>query len=92
MKKWNSNERKYEKNWLRFSLGGVRETMYPKLPRNIISKFGYQGCLASLEFNGEAADPMNNALIPSDYVNDGCEGQSPKQLLTLKYVFTLHTS
>ena len=54
--------------------GGVRDSMYGKLPRQIVSTFGYQGCLASLEFNGEAADPINNALIPSDFVNEGCEG------------------
>ena len=50
--------------------------MYGKLPRQIVSSFGYQGCLASLELNGEAADPINNALIPSDFVNDGCEGET----------------
>ena len=50
-------------------------SMYGKLPRQIVSKFGYQGCLASLEFNGEAADPINNALVPSEEVNEGCEGR-----------------
>jgi leucine-rich repeat transmembrane neuronal protein 1/2 len=30
-------------------LGGVKSSMYGKLPTEIVSKFGYQGCLASLD-------------------------------------------
>ena len=48
--------------------------MYGKLPRGIVSKFGYQGCLASLDLNGEAADPVKNVLVPSQHVSEGCEG------------------
>ena len=63
--------------WIHFLFpsGGVRLNMYGKLPRQIVSRFGYQGCLASLDLNGEAADPINNALVPSDFVNEGCEGR-----------------
>lgn len=56
------------------SAGGVRAPMYDKLPRQIVSKFGYQGCLASLDLNGEAADPIKSALVPSEQVVKGCEG------------------
>ena len=58
-------------------VGGVSDLM--SLPATLSSNIltGYQGCLASLEFNGEAADPINNALIPSDFVNQGCEGKIP---------------
>ena len=48
--------------------------MYGKLPSEILSNLGFQGCLASIELNGEAADPIQNALVPSEYVNNGCEG------------------
>lgn len=48
--------------------------MYGKLPQEIVSKFGYQGCLASLDVNGEAVDPIKNVLVPSQHVNEGCEG------------------
>jgi hypothetical protein len=33
--------------------GGVRQTMYDGLPRPLLSKSGFQGCIASLETNGE---------------------------------------
>ena len=49
--------------------------MYGKLPSEIVSKFGYQGCLASLDVNGEAVDPIKNVLVPSQYVSEGCEGK-----------------
>jgi hypothetical protein len=50
--------------------------MYGKLPSEILSNLGFQGCLASIELNGEAADPIHNALVPSEYVSNGCEGKS----------------
>ena len=34
-------------------LGGVRLLMYDSLPRPLLSKSGFQGCIASLETNGE---------------------------------------
>lgn len=49
--------------------------MYGKLPKEITSVYGYQGCLASIDLNGESADPINNALVPSDKVSAGCEGK-----------------
>ena len=49
--------------------------MYGKLPSEILSNVGFQGCLASLELNDEAADPINNALVPSEYVSNGCDGE-----------------
>ena len=49
--------------------------MYGKLPSEILSNVGFQGCLASIELNGEAADPIHNALVPSEYVSSGCEGE-----------------
>ena len=55
--------------------GGVRSSMYGKLPREIVSKFGYQGCLGSLDVNDEAVDPIKNVLVPSQYVSEGCEGK-----------------
>ncbi|TRY78868.1 hypothetical protein TCAL_10650 [Tigriopus californicus] len=57
-------------------LGGVRDTMYGKLPREVEANKGYHGCLASLDLNGEATDPLNNALRTSDLVNEGCEGDN----------------
>ena len=58
------------------SSGGVRTSMYGKLPAEIVSTKGYQGCLASLDLGGEAADPLNNAVVPSSQVEEGCDGKS----------------
>ena len=61
--------------------GGVRTAMYSDLPDRIRSTFGFQGCLASIDLNGEAADPINNALVPSPLVKEGCDGEI---MMTLK--------
>ena len=57
------------------SPGGVRTAMYGTLPKQILSTFGYQGCLASIDLNGEAADPIANALVPSTLIAEGCDGE-----------------
>jgi len=54
-------------------LGGVRQEMYGNLPRPLQSKSGFQGCISSLETNGELTDPIRHALVPSSFVEEGCE-------------------
>ena len=54
--------------------GGVRPNMYGNLPRPLLSKSGFQGCIASFETNGELEDPIKHALVPSPLVEEGCEG------------------
>ena len=55
-------------------LGGVRKDMYNFLPRQIQSRHGFEGCLASLDLNGESPDTTLDALVPSLLVVPGCEG------------------
>lgn len=50
--------------------------MYSTLPRPLLSKSGFQGCIASFETNGELEDPIKHALVPSPLVEDGCEGNN----------------
>jgi hypothetical protein len=50
--------------------------MYGKLPSEILSNVGFQGCLSAVELNDEAADPINNALVPSEFVSSGCDGKA----------------
>lgn len=60
-------------------LGGVRRNMFESLPKSIASKAGFEGCLASLDVNGELVDPSGtDALIPSTLVESGCTGSSSK--------------
>lgn len=60
-------------------LGGVRRNMYEELPKTIASKHGYEGCLASLDLNGELVDPStSDALISSSLVEPGCTGSQSK--------------
>ncbi len=49
--------------------------MYSALPRPLLSKSGFQGCIASFETNGELEDPIKHALVPSPLVEEGCEGE-----------------
>ena len=54
--------------------------MYSFLPRQIHSKHGFEGCLASLDLNGESPDTTLDALVPSPLVVPGCEG-NPENLV-----------
>lgn len=49
--------------------------MYDGLPRQLLSRTGFQGCIASIEANGELLDPLKDALVPSSLVEEGCEGE-----------------
>ncbi|XP_054706570.1 neurexin-1-like [Uloborus diversus] len=59
-------------------VGGVRRSMYSSLPRLLHSRQGFQGCLASLDLNGETGDLVRDALIPSTLVSRGCAGPITK--------------
>ena len=55
-------------------LGGVPQEMYIKLPTLVQSQNGFEGCLASLELNGQTFDlTVNDILITSKLVTPGCE-------------------
>ena len=57
--------------------------MYGNLPRPLLSKSGFQGCIASFETNGDLEDPIKHALVPSPLVEEGCEGKP----LILYYIY-----
>ncbi|XP_047738095.1 neurexin-1 [Hyalella azteca] len=58
-------------------LGGVPPEMYPSLPRHVVSGRGYQGCLASMELQGDAPDPAGRDVpVRSSNVRTGCDGPS----------------
>ncbi|XP_063235605.1 neurexin 1 isoform X2 [Bacillus rossius redtenbacheri] len=59
-------------------LGGVRKDMYATLPKQIQAKHGFEGCLASLDLNGESPNIAVDAVVPSSQVTAGCEGPSTK--------------
>ncbi|KAK7071823.1 Neurexin-2 [Halocaridina rubra] len=60
-------------------LGGVPPEMYTNLPRHIVSRIGFEGCLASLDLNGDAPDPAGKDVpIISNRVFAGCDGPSTK--------------
>uniref|UniRef100_T1J5X7 Uncharacterized protein n=1 Tax=Strigamia maritima TaxID=126957 RepID=T1J5X7_STRMM len=59
-------------------VGGVPKSMYSTLPKMVQSKHGFEGCLASLDLNGDTPDPTRDALIPSTSVVAGCDGPSTK--------------
>jgi len=54
--------------------GGIRKEMYPTLPKHVQSKHGFEGCLASLDLNGESPNLLVEAVVPSTQVVSGCEG------------------
>jgi neurexin len=54
--------------------GGVRKDMFSQLPKQIQSRHGFEGCLASIDLNGESPNLVEDAEIPSSLVTPGCEG------------------
>ncbi|KAL1122948.1 hypothetical protein AAG570_003273 [Ranatra chinensis] len=59
-------------------LGGVPKDTYQQLPKQVQSKHGFEGCLASLDLNGESPDILIDAVVPSSLVAAGCDGPSTK--------------
>jgi len=54
--------------------GGLPDGMYDSLPRQVRSRGGYVGCVASLELGGDYVNPLTDALVPSNLLLAGCEG------------------
>ncbi|KAI4801715.1 hypothetical protein KUCAC02_019591, partial [Chaenocephalus aceratus] len=46
------------------------------LPKLVVSREGFQGCLASVDLNGRLPDLINDALFRSGQIERGCEGPS----------------
>ncbi|KAG1696117.1 Neurexin-3 [Nymphon striatum] len=61
-------------------LGGVPEDMFSthNLPRAIKSTYGFEGCMGSLDLNGDTPDPILDAVVPNEDVISGCAGPSTK--------------
>ncbi|XP_055677367.1 neurexin-1 isoform X2 [Lutzomyia longipalpis] len=55
-------------------VGGVFKDMYAKLPPSITSRMGFEGCLASLDLADTSPSLMDDAVVPSSLVVNGCEG------------------
>lgn len=46
---------------------------YGQLPKQILSRHGFEGCLASLDLSGESTNLINDAVVPSTLVESGCD-------------------
>jgi neurexin len=51
----------------------VEKAQYSLLPKSIISRHGFEGCLASLDLSGESPDLISDAVVPSSLVESGCD-------------------
>ncbi|KAK0080605.1 hypothetical protein PV325_013664 [Microctonus aethiopoides] len=54
-------------------IGGVEKSQYSQLPKHILSRHGFEGCLASLDLSGESIDLMTDAVVTSSLVESGCD-------------------
>ncbi|KAM9703237.1 neurexin 3b isoform 17-T17 [Menidia menidia] len=54
-------------------IGGLGPNMYQNLPKLVVSREGFQGCLASVDLNGRLPDLISDALFRSGQVERGCE-------------------
>uniref|UniRef100_A0A3P8R5M5 Neurexin 3b n=1 Tax=Astatotilapia calliptera TaxID=8154 RepID=A0A3P8R5M5_ASTCA len=57
-------------------IGGLGPNMYQNLPKLVVSREGFQGCLASVDLNGRLPDLISDALFRSGQIERGCEGPS----------------
>ncbi|XP_071453531.1 neurexin 1-like, partial [Hetaerina americana] len=55
-------------------VGGVSRDKYEILPEQIVSRHGFEGCLASLDLGGETPSLISDAIIKSNHVAPGCDG------------------
>ncbi|XP_042177727.1 neurexin-3-like isoform X9 [Oncorhynchus tshawytscha] len=54
-------------------VAGLGPNMYQNLPKLVVSREGFQGCLASVDLNGRLPDLINDALFRSGQIERGCE-------------------
>ncbi|XP_017536947.2 neurexin 3b isoform X8 [Pygocentrus nattereri] len=54
-------------------VAGLGPNMYHSLPKLVVSREGFQGCLASVDLNGRLPDLINDALFRSGQIERGCE-------------------
>ncbi|KAK7504775.1 hypothetical protein BaRGS_00003803, partial [Batillaria attramentaria] len=55
-------------------LGGVQKTMYHTLPKKIEARYGFVGCIGSLDLNGYLPNILREASPVHESVGDGCQG------------------
>lgn len=51
----------------------MEKSQYGQLPKQILSKHGFEGCLASLDLSGESTNLISDAVVPSSLVESGCD-------------------
>ncbi|XP_061563162.1 neurexin-3b-like isoform X2 [Cololabis saira] len=54
-------------------IGGLGPNMYQNLPKLVVSREGFQGCLASVDLNGRLPDLISDALFRTGQIDRGCE-------------------
>ena len=63
-----------------FYIGGIKKHLFHSLPRQVKSREGFQGCLASLDLAGETGNLLTHhrSEVPDHYTDDviqGCAGR-----------------
>ncbi|XP_013147690.1 PREDICTED: neurexin-1 [Papilio polytes] len=55
-------------------VGGVPKEQFGALPVGVLSRQGFEGCVASLDLPGESPSLIEDAVVPSSSLVSGCEG------------------
>lgn len=77
--------------WTRLYVGGLPGSMYDALPRQIRSRRGFIGCLASVDIDGDKRSLLVAGERPAEFLDDvveGCQGgRTVDALLKLEVIF-----
>jgi len=80
-----------DSGWTRLYVGGVPGNMYDVLPRQIKSRRGFHGCLASVDIDGDKRSLLVAGERPNEFFDDivtGCQGVISIECLTIHYNLT----
>ena len=68
-----------DSGWTRLFVGGVPQNMYDVLPRQIKTRRGFHGCLASVDIDGDKRSLLVAGERPTEFFDDivaGCQGMN----------------
>ena len=81
-----------DNGWTRLFVGGLPDSKYGVLPRQIKSRRGFHGCLASVDIDGDKRSLLVAGERPTEFIDDivaGCQGIISTEGLSLGSLYVV---